>query len=95
MSIFFVAFLSLHIQVINASLKEKRKMLTLLPIIRCTSSSGETGVVARSGFELLMLFDRDKCRLLGRAVALESVAYWIGISYCWAPAYREKTSVNL
>lgn len=59
---------------------EERTMPTLLPMILCTSSSGEVGVDARSGFELLMLLERARSRLLGRAVARDSVAYWIGSS---------------
>lgn len=54
--------------------------LTLLPMILCTSSSGDTGLLARSGLELLMLLERDRCRLLGRGVALDMVAYCMGIS---------------
>lgn len=54
--------------------------LTLLPMILCTSSSGDTGLLARSGFELLMLLERDRCKLLGRAVALDIVAYCMGTS---------------
>lgn len=50
------------------------RMPTLLPMILCTSSSGEVGVDARSGLELLMLLDRDRRRLLGRAVARDNVA---------------------
>lgn len=61
----------------NFTIKAK---LTLLPMILCTSSSGETGVLARSGLELLMLLERDRCKLLGRAVALDMVAYCMGIS---------------
>lgn len=59
---------------------EERKIPTLLPMILFTSSSGEVGVDARSGLELLMLLERDKSRLLGRAVARDNVAYWIGSS---------------
>lgn len=68
------------IAIINIKYFQRQVQLTLLPIILCTSSSGETGVLARSGFELLMLLERDRCRLLGRAVALDKVAYCIGIS---------------
>lgn len=50
-------------------------VFTLFPIILWTSSSGETGVVARSGLELLILLERDRKRLLGRPVAREIVAY--------------------
>ena len=46
----------------------------MLPMILWTSSSGEAGEEARSGLELLMLLERDRCRLLGRAVALDNVA---------------------
>lgn len=62
----------------------------MLPMILCTSSSGVAGVEARSGFELLMLLDRDKSKLLGLAIALESVAYWMGSSYDAAPTEREE-----
>lgn len=55
-------------------------MPTLLPMILCTSSSGEVGVEAKSGLELLMLLERARSRLLGRAVARDRVAYWIGSS---------------
>lgn len=60
----------------------------MLPMILCTSSSGVAGVEARSGLELLMLLERDKSRLLGLAVALESVAYWMGRSYDAAPTAK-------
>jgi hypothetical protein len=49
-------------------------------MILCTSWSGVAGLVARSGLELLMLLERDRCRLLGRPLALDSVAYWMGSS---------------
>lgn len=61
-------------------MREEGKMLTLLLMILCTSSSGEVGVDARSGLELLMLLERARSRLLGRAVARDNVAYWIGSS---------------
>lgn len=49
-------------------------------MILCTSSSGETGVLARSGLELLILLERASWRLLGRTVVLDKVAYCIGMS---------------
>lgn len=35
-----------------------------------------------------MLLERDRCRLLGRAVALDMVAYCMGMSKVWEPAAR-------
>lgn len=52
----------------------------MLAMILCTSSSGDVGVLARSGLELLMLLEQARCRVLGRAVALDNVAYWMGSS---------------
>lgn len=59
---------------------ERELQLTLPAMILCTSSSGETGVLARSGLELLILLERASWRLLGRTVVLDKVAYCIGMS---------------
>lgn len=67
----------------------------MLAMILCTSSSGVAGVEARSGFELLMLLERDSSRLLGLAIALESVAYWMGSSNDAPPTERGRATLSM
>lgn len=52
-------------------------------------------MLARSGLELLILFERDRCRLLGRAVALDKVAYCIGISMVCEPATHIERQIEM